>query len=269
MPKGTRSKINRKSLASVAALAVASGKRSAQVDLKVEADNALKEGAAYLLPLDLIKPRPSQDIRPIDQDHVLSLMESIRILGLLQPIYVDKYYHLIAGAHRFTAYQRLYEEEGKVWGKIPVVVDTKIDASQDTERALLKEIAENEKRRNLTASQVQGAAHRLMDYDESFTRRPGRLRKGERALMPFLASSFGVSVRHLRSLMNQKSVENIEAQSNLNTVEALTTEALELNRQKVHKKMKRTLKKWSQEPTLQEDHKVKALIDALLHTIES
>ena len=93
MPKGTRSKTNRKSLASVAALAVASGKRSAQVDLKVEADNALKEGAAYLLPLDLIKPRPSQDIRPIDHDHVVSLMESIRILGLLQPIYVDKHYH--------------------------------------------------------------------------------------------------------------------------------------------------------------------------------
>ena len=51
--------------------------------------------------------------------------------------------------------------------------------------------------------------------------------------------------------------------------EESTSYDLEINRQKIHKKMKRTLKKWSQEPALQEDHKIQALIDALLHTIES
>ena len=206
----------RKSLASVAALAVASGRKSAQIDLKVEEENALKEKSTYLLPLDQIKPRPIQDIRPINQKHVESLIESIKVLGLLQPIYVDKNYCLIAGAHRLHAYQKLYQMEGKVWSKIPVVVDMQLDARQDTELALMKEIAENEKRRNLTSTQVQAAAERLMTHDTSFTRKAGRLRKGEKALMPFLASSFGVSVRHVRALINQTSnAESWEKRSTL------------------------------------------------------
>ena len=257
----------RKSLASAAALAVASGRKSAQIDLKVEEENALKEKSTYLLPLEQIKPRPTEDIRPINQKHVESLMESIRILGLLQPIYVDKNYCLIAGAHRFHAYQQLHQLEGEAWNKIPVVVDVELDASQDTQQALMKEIAENEKRRNLTSVQVQSAAERLMTYDHSFTRKAGRLRKGEKAVMPYLASSFGVSLRHIRTLMNQdhaNTSHTTDTDSLQKSQDTLSVEA----QKKVYKNMRRTLSKWKHNEHVQKQAKLTALIQELQEELQ-
>ena len=66
---------------------------------------------------------------------------------------------------------------------------------------------ENEKRSNLTPTQVQQAAERLLASDPSFTRKPGRLKKGQRALTPFLANTFGVSTRYVRALLNEGSSE--------------------------------------------------------------
>ncbi|MBM4293211.1 MAG: chromosome partitioning protein ParB, partial [Deltaproteobacteria bacterium] len=187
---------------SSAARAVESGRRAAAGDLRVEAENARREGAPLLLPVEAVGARPGVDLRPVDEGHVASLMESIRALGLIQPVCVDRAHRLVAGAHRLEAYRRLAAEDPGRWGRVPVVVDPDLDAADDPERALLKELAENEKRRDLTSAQVQEAARRLMAFDASFTRRAGRLREGERAVTPFLASAFGVSVRHVRSLLN-------------------------------------------------------------------
>ena len=251
--KSGRGKSGRsKGLGLSALKAVQAGRRSAEVDLKVEAENAKREGAAHLLPLSMIKPRPAEDTRPVHPEHVASLVESIRVLGLLQPIYIDRDYHLIAGAHRFSAYQQLYAEDPKQWAKIPVVVDPDLSASSDPERALLKEIAENEKRRNLTAEEVQMAARRLMEADTTFTRRPGRLRAGERALTPFLATTFGVSIRHLRSLLNEELDGPPKPEP-----------TLEERRVKFKRKMKRQLKKWRTDSLISEDLKLIALLDAI------
>lgn len=192
----------KRGLASSAARAVEVGRRSAEGDLRVEAENARREGVPLLLPVEAVGARPSEDLRPVDEGHVGSLVESIRALGLMQPICVDREHRLVAGAHRLAAYRRLAAEDPARWGRVPVVVDPDLDAAEDPERALLKELAENEKRRDLTPAQVQDAARRLMAFDASFTRRAGRLREGERPVTPFLAEAFGVSVRHVRSLLN-------------------------------------------------------------------
>ena len=194
---------SKKGLGRSALKAVEAGKKNAVADLNVEAENALKQGVPQLLPLNQVKARLVEDTRPVDPDHVISLKESIELLGLIQPILVDREHRLIAGAHRLSAYHLLEQQDAQKWGKIPVVVDPHLSASEHPDLALRKEIAENEKRRNLTPTQVQSAARRLMDVDPSFTRKRGRLKSGERALTPFLATTFGVSVRHVRSLLNQ------------------------------------------------------------------
>ena len=57
-------------LAGAAARAAAAGRRSAEVDLKVEEDNLRRENAARLLPIDMVQPRPAADTRPINEEHV-------------------------------------------------------------------------------------------------------------------------------------------------------------------------------------------------------
>ena len=64
---------------------------------------------ARLLSIDMIKERPSEDTRPVNIDHVASLIESIRLVGLIQPIYLDRELRLVAGAlpaERFQSSER-------------------------------------------------------------------------------------------------------------------------------------------------------------------
>jgi len=49
--------------------------------------------------------------RNVDQDKVSGLVASIKIVGLLNPITIDKNDVLIAGAHRLAAYERLGHDE--------------------------------------------------------------------------------------------------------------------------------------------------------------
>jgi len=253
--------------------AVEAGRRSAEADLRVEEHNAQREGVAHLLPVSAIGARPSADVRPVDEAHVRSLVESIRALGLMQPISVDREHRLVAGAHRLAAFQILAAEEPERFAKVPVVVDPDLDAEEDPERALLKEIAENEKRRNLTPQQVQDAARRLMEHDPQFTRRAGRLREGERALTPFLASTFGVSVRHVRSLLNssEASAESPqEGEAHGDEARSASERAREPGQelQALKAKVKRGVKRWLKEPALSQDPSLEALLRAALERAE-
>jgi len=254
--------------------AVEAGRRSAEADLRVEEHNAQREGVAHLLPVSAIGARPSADVRPVDEAHVRSLVESIRALGLMQPISVDREHRLVAGAHRLAAFQILAAEEPERFAKVPVVVDPELDAEQDPERALLKEIAENEKRRNLTPQQVQDAARRLMEHDPQFTRRAGRLREGERALTPFLASTFGVSVRHVRSLLNSSEASAESPQEGGQAHGDGAGSAGEREREPSQElealkaKVKRGVKRWLKEPALSQDPSLEALLRAALERAE-
>ena len=58
--------------------------------------------------LDQIKVAPR--LREIDQEKVDDLVESIRLVGLLQPIVVDSDNNLLAGNHRLEAFRRLDEK---------------------------------------------------------------------------------------------------------------------------------------------------------------
>lgn len=267
-PKGKRG------LGLSALKAVEAGRRSAEADLRVEEHNARHEGMPHLLSIESIGERPSADVRPVDAQHVQSLVESIRALGLMQPVFVDREHRLIAGAHRLAAFRILAQEDPSLFGKIPVVVDPNLDAEEDVEQALLKEIAENEKRRNLTPQQVQEAARRLMEYDAHFTRRAGRLKQGERPLTPFLASTFGVSVRHVRSLLNESIEANSEDQPSMTTSEefkAFNPSFEESNRCKLTElklKVKRRVKSWLKDPVLEQDPALQALLMALLERAE-
>jgi ParB family transcriptional regulator, chromosome partitioning protein len=71
--------------------------------------------------------------RPIKDDKVVELMQSIRANGLLNPITVDRKFNLIAGLHRLTAYKLLGFEQ----------IECKIVNFEDADRARLAEIDEN------------------------------------------------------------------------------------------------------------------------------
>jgi hypothetical protein len=258
----------KKGLGGAAALAVAAGRRSAAADIKVEEDNVRRENAARLLSVQMIKERPSEDTRPVNDEHVLALMESIKLVGLIQPIYLDRNFHLVAGAHRLTAFKRLHQEDSQRWSKIPVVVDPDLDATLQPEQALIKEIAENEKRSNLTPEQVQAAAQRLIATDSSFTRRPGRLKKGERALTPFLANTFGVSTRYVRALLNEDLTksEELHSEGGQGTSRSKKTEEStpERDRLKLRKSISRQVNKWLNHSLLREDKQLLSQLEKVL-----
>ena len=170
---------------------------------------------------------------------------------------------LAVSAHRLTAFRLLAKEDPERFGKIPVVVDPELDAEEDIEQALLKEIAENEKRRNLTPQQVQEAARRLMEYDPNFTRRPGRLKQGERALTPFLASTFGVSVRHVRALLNEPQVSSAD-QASASPPEGEELGPVAPSLKDLKGKVRRGVKRWLKDPALEQDPALQALLMALL-----
>jgi ParB family transcriptional regulator, chromosome partitioning protein len=71
--------------------------------------------------------------RPIKDNKVVELMQSIRANGLLNPITVDRKFTLIAGLHRLTAYKLLGFEQ----------IECKIVNFEDADHARLAEIDEN------------------------------------------------------------------------------------------------------------------------------
>ena len=256
-------------LAGAAARAAAAGRRSAQADLKVEEDNIRRENAARLLSIDMVQPRPATDTRPVDEEHVQAIAESVRAMGLIQPIYLDREFRLIAGAHRLSAFRLLAKEDPQKWSKIPVVVDPDLDALTQPDLALRKEIAENEKRSNLTPTQVKAAAQRLLESDANFTHRPGRLKKGERALTPFLADTFGVSKRYVRSLLNQPDEDAKKAEISTSESRELSDEERErIALNKLHQKMSRQSKRWLKDPLLDQDPKLRTCIERLLAQLD-
>lgn len=71
--------------------------------------------------------------RPLKEEKIAELMESIRANGLLNPITLDQNQNLIAGLHRLTACKLLGFEQ----------IECKIITCEDSDRARLAEIDEN------------------------------------------------------------------------------------------------------------------------------
>jgi ParB family transcriptional regulator, chromosome partitioning protein len=157
-------------------------------------------------PLDQIKLR-HQDTRPLNEIHVAALAESIGVLGLIEPVAIDAKGQLLAGGHRLAAIKQIQANEPETFqkqfpgGAIPARVFP-FNADQEPELALQIEIAENEKRRDYSSSEVRDIADRLRNM--GFSDVQGRPRKEQKALMPALSVVVGRSIRRVRQLMNQE-----------------------------------------------------------------
>jgi ParB family chromosome partitioning protein len=164
------------------------GQSSAENNSVVRATGTLK--------LAEIQRRP-EDTRPISETHVTDLMDSIALLGLIEPIAVDQNGRLLAGAHRLVALSYLSEQKPEDFLRhfeqgIPVR-QYDFDAESEPDRALQIEIAENEHRRDYTPAEIRAAAQRLLDADYVLQR--GRPTANARPLIPALEAIFGKSRR--------------------------------------------------------------------------
>lgn len=156
--------------------------------------------------LNRIQPR-SQDTRPLHEAHVQDLVESISILGLIEPLVVDRKGKLLAGGHRLAAISLLKQSSPEIYeqhfpgNQVPVRM-MPCDADIDREMALQIELAENEKRVNYSRDQIKQLAERLRALDYRETR--GRPKQGEKALGPALAVAIGVSTRYVRKVLSEQ-----------------------------------------------------------------
>ncbi len=169
-------------------------------------------GQRATISLEKIKDR-EVDTRPISDEHVISLSESITALGLIEPIVIDQKGRLLAGAHRLASVRLLKQDHGDAYDKhfpedaIPVRI-MPFDADQEPNKALECEVAENEHRRDYTVKEVRELAERLKSAGYLATR--GRPQKGEKALVPALQVIVGKSRRTLTRYLAENDNEKNE-----------------------------------------------------------
>jgi ParB family transcriptional regulator, chromosome partitioning protein len=203
--------VKRRSTADMLQSATLAGTAIQKQDRAVEAQAEQIQSKPANLPLAKILDRAT-DTRDIEPEHVQALVESITILGLLEPLVVDIRGRLLAGAHRRAAITLLKEQDPKSYSKqfpndqVPVrVMD--MDAEQDQNLALQIEISENEKRRDYTPAEVRSLAVKLKDagYEEV----KGRPAKGGKALRPALEVIIGKSIRTVRRYLNTETEKGL------------------------------------------------------------
>ena len=122
-------------------------------------DSVLGTPAIGTLPLAQIRPNKDQPRKDFDEERLEELAESIRTLGLVQPITVeplgDGTYQIIAGERRWRAAQRAGLQE------IPVYIRT-TNASERRELTLI----ENIQRQDLNAIEVALAYQEILESQE-------------------------------------------------------------------------------------------------------
>lgn len=136
-------------------------------------DSVLGAPAIGTLPLTQIRPNKDQPRKDFDEERLEELAESIRTLGLVQPITVeplgDGTYQIIAGERRWRAAQRAGLQE------IPVYIRT-TNASERRELTLI----ENIQRQDLNAIEVALAYQEILESQqltqEELARRIGKKR---------------------------------------------------------------------------------------------
>jgi ParB-like nuclease domain len=158
------------------------------------------QASESLLPFEQITARPTGDTRPLNPDHVKALVESIKAVGLIQPLAVDNQARLLAGGHRKAAIAILKESSPDTYEQwfsngVPVR-QYDFDALVDPARALTIEVSENEKRQDYTPEQVRKLADRLRAAGyEDLTGRPA---KGQKSVVLELSTVIGKSVKTVR-----------------------------------------------------------------------
>ena len=132
-------------------------------------------GEPQELPVDLISPNPNQPRTAMDEDSVNELADSIRKVGVLQPIIVRPHaegYQIIAGERRWRA--------ARVAGltKVPV----RVMASSEIE-ALALALIENLQREDLNpVEEARGYRKLLTEYDMTQSELADRVSKSRSAV---------------------------------------------------------------------------------------
>lgn len=212
------------------------------------------------MPIDKIQDRAGGDTRELNQNHVEELAESIAVLGLIEPVVVDKQGKLLAGGHRRAALHLVREKYPDDYqrhfsgGQIPVRV-MPIDSEQELDLALAIETAENEKRRDYTAAEVKAIAEklRMAGYEEV----KGRPKKDQKPLMPALSVVVG---KHLRTIQRYLYEESEKSATSV-VLSNPKSERDKLVRQAIAK-----LNKWDK--TKPSTKKEKALVQRLPEILE-
>ncbi|MDJ0903174.1 MAG: ParB N-terminal domain-containing protein [Xenococcus sp. MO_188.B8] len=203
--------------------------------------------------------------RPLNSDHILELAESIKILGLLQPIVIDIKSRLLAGGHRLAALEYLKETSPQEFEQmfpndfIPIR-EMPFDVMEQPELALQVEVAENEKRRDYTPQEVKHLAQKLKEA--GYTDSPHRPKKGEKALVPALKIIIGKS---RRSIMRYLSTDDGGEKSVPPVI--LTPEAKTL--QRIEKDLLKLKQIFSREESTSEEQKLLKKIPAFLKALEA
>jgi ParB family chromosome partitioning protein len=169
------------------------------------------------LPVELLRPSPFQPRKHFDDDAFMTLVDSIKDKGVLQPLLVrqdpndDKRFEIVAGERRWRAAQqaRLHE--------VPVVVKELSD--RDTLEVAL---VENLQREDLTPLEEAEAYRRLMDEfghtQEVLAKAVGKSRSHVANMMRLLAlpkpvqrmlDEGQISAGHARSLINAEKPEDL------------------------------------------------------------
>lgn len=182
-----------------------------QVQDQAAAERAeLERTLPALMPFAKILSRVS-DTREVRSDHVDELAESIAVLGLLEPLVVDRRGRLLAGGHRRAAIAQLQTADPDTYARhfpddmVPVRI-LNFDAEVDPDLALQVEVSENEKRRDYTVAEVRALAERLQQA--GYVEVKGRPARGEKALRPALEVIIGKSLRTVRRYLNQDDLES-------------------------------------------------------------
>ena len=158
------------------------------------------------LTLNQIKIR-KEDTRPLHENHVEALAESLTVLGLLEPLVVDSRYRLLAGGHRLAAIKLLKETDTQAYQNhfpseaVPVRIMA-FDAEANPDLALQVEVAENEHRRDYTPKEVKLLATRLQE--QGYKRLKGRPGKGEKSLIQALAFVVNKSKRTVERYLQEE-----------------------------------------------------------------
>lgn len=162
--------------------------------------------------LDDIQDRQS-NTRDLNQQHVSALAESMSVVGLIEPLVVDQDGVLLAGGHRRAAILRLREQLPEQYeqhfsnNQVPARFMA-FKASEEPDRAIEVEIAENEQRLNYSRAEVLAIAEQLKAAGYSST--PGRPKKGEKRLKPALSAIFGKSLRTVERYLAEESADTTE-----------------------------------------------------------
>ena len=186
-------------------------------------------GTRETLTLKQISERVNGDTRELDERHVLELMESIEILGLISPLTIDREGTLLAGGHRRAALAKLAESAPDsfelLFNEGIPVYRLDLIASEAPVEALQVEIEENTQRRNYTAQEIQSAAKRL--EAAGFERLKGRPREGQKSLKQALQRIFKLSDRRIQAILNadleldlEGSEHSIETKVDMKTIRA-------------------------------------------------